>query len=95
MNKINIKGSVEKWAEIQNVINKMWEHPLRIGVFPKPVIVWNKKSSGMNWICKSDEKNPYTDCECIYCVGHGNTPQEAYDDWLQNYSVDIIYDGDD
>lgn len=92
MTEIKIKGSPEKIAELKKIIDKMWEDPLRIGYFPKPVISWNKKWSGMNWICSSNEKNPYLNCEWIYCFGHGNTVQEAYDDWLQAYTNDIIYD---
>lgn len=91
---IQIKGSPEKTAELKKIIDKMWEDPLRIGAFPKPVIIWNKKWSGKNWMCSSDEKNPYKDCKWISCAGHGNTVQEAYDDWLQAYTVDIIYDED-
>lgn len=91
MNKIIIKGSPEKTAELKKVIDKMWEDPLRIGHFPKPVITCNKMWN-LNWICTSDEKNPYSNCERIVCSGHGNSVQEAYDDWLQAYSVDIIYD---
>ena len=92
MTEIKLKGSSKRIEEIRKMIDKMWEDPLRIGYFPKPVIVWNKKWSGLNWMCKSDEKNPYTNCDWIACAGHGNTVEEAYDDWLENYSVDIIYD---
>lgn len=92
MTEIKLKGISFSGLDIQKLIDKMWEDPLRIGHFPKPVIIWNKKYSGMNWMCKSDEVNPYVDCQRIYCGGHGNTPEEAYEDWLENYSVDIIYD---
>jgi len=92
LTEIIIKGSPEKTAELRKLIDKMWEDPLRIGFFPKPVIVWNKKWSGMNWICRSDEINPYSNCQRIFCAGHGNTVQQAYEDWLENYSIDIIYD---
>lgn len=91
MNKINIKDSPEKTAELKKLVEKMWEDPLRIGYFPKPVITCNKKWN-LNWICTSAEKNPYSNCERIVCSGDGNTVQEAYDDWLQTYTNDIIYD---
>jgi hypothetical protein len=82
-------------TQLKKLIDKMWEDPLRIGAFPKPVIVWNKKWSGMNWMCRSEEVNPYRDCQgTISCAGQGNTVQEAYEDWLEGYSVDIIYDQD-
>lgn len=93
MNKINIKGNPEKTAELKKLVEKMWENPLRIGYFPKPVITCNKKWN-LNWICTSDENNPYSNCERIVCSGHGNTVQEAYDDWLQTYTNDIIQDED-
>lgn len=88
---IKLKESFDTLSEIKKLIGRMKEDPLRIGHFPKPVITYNKKWN-LNWICTSDEKNPYSNCEQIVCSGHGNTVQEAYDDWLQTYANDIIYD---
>lgn len=89
MTEIKINYNFDRSSEIKKLVEKMWEDPLRIGRFPKPLITCNKKWN-LNWICTSDEKNPYSNSERIMCSGHGNTVQEAYDDWLQAYSVDII-----
>ncbi len=91
MTEIKIKYNFDRSSEIKKLVEKMLEDPLRIGHFPKPLITCNKKWN-LNWICTSDENNPYSNCERIVCSGHGNTVQEAYDDWLQTYTNDIIYD---
>lgn len=53
----------------------------------KSNIKWCKK-----WICTSKEYCTWDGLLGFYASGHGDTPQEAYQDWLETYKHDRYLD---
>lgn len=48
----------------------------------------------MKWYCHSAEYCTHDGLNAFFCAGHGDTPQEAYDDWLETYIHDRYYEED-
>ena len=54
---------------------------------PIPRLSLNYYRKG-KWICSSEEYCTWDGYNGFYCSGHGDTVQEAYEDWLESYASD-------
>lgn len=44
------------------------------------------------WYCESNEYCTWDGIELFSCAGHGDTPEEAYADWFENYQMFRYYE---
>lgn len=62
-------------------------------ILPIPKLTANGNTA-MKWYCHSAEYCTHDGLNAFFCAGHGDTPQEAYDDWLETYIQDRYYEED-